>query len=561
MSAEAKSVTRQLENGRAFAAARGWYVASEFVDDAISGAEFERRPGFQAMLAAASRGAFSLLVVSERKTLGREMSEVPYVIKRLARAGVEVWAYMDARCLTPRTIADKLTGAVEAFSDEHYRVATAQRVHEGHLRHVRAGHVVGGRLYGYTNRNVYGGEDGHGRPLKSHVERVVNPAEAEVVRRIFKLYAEGASYQAIAKALMLEGVPGPGMASRGRRELGGGWAPTTVRSILEHTAYLGALEWNAIKKRDDWGQVKPTRRDASEVVRVVDEKLRIVPDALWAAVQARRRSTLANYTGRPPKAGPPALLVGLASCGVCAGGLVRVRGSVNQGRYSNGQPRPLRPAVDYYWCGRHRRNGGHACANAMRLEVGATDEAVLRAVEEHVLRPGRVEEFLLDEAEARPAAAGLEAEARDLQQRAARLMAAIEAAGDVAVLAARLREVEARRAEVAVALARKAAPHLPARVVSSRLNEWRRRLRGGQARSVLQRVLAGRLRFDPLPEVGASFEAPTRWGRPVVGVVVRVALEAPAFVRPGDVRGREGVREAEAALERVYEQVLRRVRN
>ncbi len=72
-----KSVTRQKELAREFATARGWSVAAEFEDDGISGAEFEKRPGFQAMLAAAHRGDFQYLIVAEQKALGRESYRGP----------------------------------------------------------------------------------------------------------------------------------------------------------------------------------------------------------------------------------------------------------------------------------------------------------------------------------------------------------------------------------------------------------------------------------------------------------------------------------------------------
>jgi hypothetical protein len=45
---EAKSVTRQIESARAYAAKQGWTVAEEHVysDDGISGAEFLKRPDY-----------------------------------------------------------------------------------------------------------------------------------------------------------------------------------------------------------------------------------------------------------------------------------------------------------------------------------------------------------------------------------------------------------------------------------------------------------------------------------------------------------------------------------
>ncbi len=45
---EEKSVTRQVERARPYAAQKGWTVADAnvYTDDGISGAEFQKRPGF-----------------------------------------------------------------------------------------------------------------------------------------------------------------------------------------------------------------------------------------------------------------------------------------------------------------------------------------------------------------------------------------------------------------------------------------------------------------------------------------------------------------------------------
>src|SRR5215813_3560720 len=90
---EMKSVSRQVANARAFALSKGWRVCDEwvFVDDGISGAEFQRRPGLQAMLRFLDRRPpFQVVIVAEQKSLGRESSETGYLIKRFAQAGVEI---------------------------------------------------------------------------------------------------------------------------------------------------------------------------------------------------------------------------------------------------------------------------------------------------------------------------------------------------------------------------------------------------------------------------------------------------------------------------------------
>jgi DNA invertase Pin-like site-specific DNA recombinase len=63
-----KSVSRQIEHARQYAARKGWTVADDaiFVDDGISGAEFANRPGFlRLMNALKPRPPFDVLVMSE----------------------------------------------------------------------------------------------------------------------------------------------------------------------------------------------------------------------------------------------------------------------------------------------------------------------------------------------------------------------------------------------------------------------------------------------------------------------------------------------------------------
>jgi DNA invertase Pin-like site-specific DNA recombinase len=165
------SVARQEQMAREFAEARRWTVHRDhvYIDDGISGAEFERRPGLQAMLAAARRTEFGVLIVSEQKSLGRESFGVGALIKELAQAGIEVWSYSDARkSLTPEDAIGKAMFSLQAYGDEAHREATSRRNHEGAVSKHSRGHVVGGRVFGYRNVDVCNGVDEHGRPVRSY---------------------------------------------------------------------------------------------------------------------------------------------------------------------------------------------------------------------------------------------------------------------------------------------------------------------------------------------------------------------------------------------------------
>ena len=87
---DAKSVTRQIEHARAFAAERGWPVLEEFVDDGVSGAVATKLIGRARLLAAAAEEKFSVVIVRDVDRLSRNDEELPGIIYSLRDAGVEV---------------------------------------------------------------------------------------------------------------------------------------------------------------------------------------------------------------------------------------------------------------------------------------------------------------------------------------------------------------------------------------------------------------------------------------------------------------------------------------
>jgi DNA invertase Pin-like site-specific DNA recombinase len=238
-----KSVARQVEHARAYAVRKGWTVddAHVYVDDGISGAEFVNRPGFlRLMNALKPRPAFEALIMSEESRLGRESTETFPALKQIIRAGVRVFSYLEDREVPLGTMADNTMTFLRAeFAAEERREA-AERTYDAMVRKARAGHVTGGRLFGYDNVEI---TDVSGK--RSHVERRINETEAAVIRRIFELSAAGHGVKAIAKMLNADSAPSP-RAQCGRSQ---SWAPTSVREALHRDVYRGEIIWNQTKKR------------------------------------------------------------------------------------------------------------------------------------------------------------------------------------------------------------------------------------------------------------------------------------------------------------------------
>ena len=98
-------------------------------------------------------------------------------------------------------------------------------------------------------------------------------------------------------------------------------------------------------------------------------------------------------------------------------------------------------------------------------------------------------------------------------------------------LLARLRDFETRHAAiVAEAGTLQPVSRLPREVIETRLEEWRRLIRGRvtQGRMVLERVLAGRVVFTPRADgVGDDFAANTRWEKLFTGIAHGITI--PGF--------------------------------
>src|SRR4051812_34063617 len=142
---------------------------------------------------------------------------------------------MEDRERTLDSPTDKIMLSLTAFADELEREKARQRTYDAMLRKARAGHVTGGTTFGYENIEILG-SDGK----RSHVERRILEAEASVVRRIFRMCADGYGLTTIGKILNAEHARCP-RSQQGRPK---GWAPSSVREVLYRETYRGVITWN-----------------------------------------------------------------------------------------------------------------------------------------------------------------------------------------------------------------------------------------------------------------------------------------------------------------------------
>jgi DNA invertase Pin-like site-specific DNA recombinase len=411
---EARSTARQVAGATEYATAKGWTVDPRyvFVDDAVSGAEWKHRPGFNAFLAALDpRPPFDVLIVSRLSRIGRDTVRTPAAVLQIEESGVAIHGYLSGAPITLGDETGEMTTMLHSLGASFERRRARARTYDALRRRAEAGAVTGGKLYGY--RNVR-----HGN---GYVQRIPDEHEAAIIRRVFDMYAEGAGIVTIAHTLNADGVQPP----RAR-----GWAPSGIREMLHRHTYAGEVEWGKLQKVTRHGTKHQRHRPESEWLTVQVPELRIIPEELWQRVQARlveRAAAMPMVGGRGvPRFSVESayLLVGLARCAACGASIgteLRAHGSAGHRR-----------RVPHYACLGHRRQGPAMCKNTFGLRQELLDGAILGAIAA-VLHPSvlaaavdkAVAMLSGDDDERDSRRAQLERELAEAQQRIDRLVGAL----------------------------------------------------------------------------------------------------------------------------------------
>ncbi len=194
-----------------------WEFVSVYTDEGVTGTSTRHREGFQQMVADALAGKIDLIVTKSVSRFARNTVDSLMTIRKLKEHGTEVyfekeniWTF-DGKGELLLTIMSSLSQEESRSISENVRWGQRKKAADGRFS-LNYPHFLG-----YDK-----GEDG---------KLVVNPEQAELVRRIYGMFLAGMSPYVIAKTLTEEGVPTPAGKEK--------WSNTTVRSLLSNEKYRG----------------------------------------------------------------------------------------------------------------------------------------------------------------------------------------------------------------------------------------------------------------------------------------------------------------------------------
>ena len=245
-----------------------WTYVPGYIDEGISGTSTKKRDSFLRMIADAKAGRFDFIITKEISRFSRSTLDSIQYTQELLEHDVGVLFQNDNINTLDSDSEFRLVVMAGVAQDEVRKLS--ERLKFGFRQAIKNGHVLGNdKLWGYDKKDCV---------------LTINEAEAQVVRRVFHLYAnEQMGIRRISQQLYDEGF-----TSR----KGNAFNVLTIRHILENPKYKG---WYCANKSQtvDYRSKRKIFLDESEWVMYPDPSIpAIVSEELWDRANAlyKRRS-------------------------------------------------------------------------------------------------------------------------------------------------------------------------------------------------------------------------------------------------------------------------------
>jgi DNA invertase Pin-like site-specific DNA recombinase len=194
-----------------------WEFAEIFADDGISGTNTKKREEFNRMIEECMAGNIDMIITKSISRFARNTLDCLKYIRQLKEKNIPVFFEkenintMDSKGEVLLTIMASLAQQESESLSKNVKLGLQFRYQNGEVQ------VNHNRFMGYTKD-----DDGH---------LVIEPTEAETVKRIYLEYLQGASLKQIGENLESDGI----LTAAGKTR----WRPETIKKILKNEKYIG----------------------------------------------------------------------------------------------------------------------------------------------------------------------------------------------------------------------------------------------------------------------------------------------------------------------------------
>lgn len=341
-----------------------------------SGETIESRPRVQELLRRIESPKIKAIVIKDPSRLSRgDLEDIGYLIK-IFRYTNTIVITLDRGAYDLNDERDRDDFKRELMKGNDYLEYAKKIMQAGMLQSVKLGDYVRNvPPYGYKKITY---KEGH---RTGHTLEPI-PEHAEVVKRIFEMYAQGRGAVSIVNQLNKEHIPAP----KGKK-----WERGSLPRMLENVHYLGKIKWNKRKtiRKIENGEVVISRPDSKDYMIVEGRHPAIIDQELWDKVQKIRGKIPRNQNAKN-LTNP---LAGLMYC-KCGKAMVGRK-------YQKSAPRYLCP--DQTYCGTASASMDEVLNEVVKVLKNAIDDFEINikkgpdeAIENHKKMIERLEKKLID---------------------------------------------------------------------------------------------------------------------------------------------------------------------
>jgi DNA invertase Pin-like site-specific DNA recombinase len=259
-----------------------WKMAGIYADDGKSATNTKKRDDFNAMIEDCLAGKIDMVITKSVSRFARNTVDCLQNIRKLKEKNVAIFFEKEG-VNTLEGSGELLITILSSQAQEESR-NLSENTRWGLVRRFENGimSINHNKFMGYT-------KDENG-------DLVIVPEEAEIVRRIFRLFLEGSSYVQIAKILESEGI----LTVTGKKE----WCPSVIDQMLENEKYMGDALLQKTYTVDFLTKKRVKNQGIVQQYYIQDNHEAIIPKELFYRVQeekARRASLCKSAATRRAK--------------------------------------------------------------------------------------------------------------------------------------------------------------------------------------------------------------------------------------------------------------------
>lgn len=275
-----------------------WEFAGIYADDGISGTNTKKREEFNRMIEACKAGEIDMIITKSISRFARNTLDCLKYIRMLKDKNIPVFFEkesintMDAKGEVLLTIMASLAQQESQSLSQNVKMGLQFRYQNGQVQ-VNHNHFLG-----YT-------KDREGN-------LVIDPEQAEVVKRIYREYLEGSSMDKIAKGLEKDGI----LTGAGKKK----WWTSTINKILRNEKYIGDALLQKTYTTDFLNKTRVKNNGIVPQYYVENNHEAIIPKDIFLRVQeelVRRRVVKTSANGKKRSYSCNHCFAQIVICGEC----------------------------------------------------------------------------------------------------------------------------------------------------------------------------------------------------------------------------------------------------